>query len=326
MLPTWGNKVVKASWEKTAEVIFNPENARVYGKWIGSRYRNAPNLIWILGGDRDPANVVPVWRAMAAGIKEGDGGRHLITYHPQGGMSSSKSLHKEPWLDFNMLQSSHSRRDVRNDEMVARDYALTPVKPAMDGEPPYENHPVNWKPQENGWFDEYDVRQGAYWALLAGAHGHTYGCHDIWQFVTPERKPVGLARGDWRKSMDLPGAGQMLIVRKLMESRPMLSRVPDQSLIVNDTSGRVRAARGDGYAFVYLPDAQPVTLRIPALGWPRIVAWWYDPRTGESASAASFIVEGDRTFDPPGKKGRGNDWVLVLDDRTRGFAAPGVKK
>src|SRR5436190_6136120 len=52
LLPTWGNKVVQGRTEKRNEVIFNETNARVYGRWIGNRYKSATNLVWILGGDR----------------------------------------------------------------------------------------------------------------------------------------------------------------------------------------------------------------------------------------------------------------------------------
>ncbi|MGD0577627.1 MAG: DUF4038 domain-containing protein, partial [Bryobacteraceae bacterium] len=122
MLPTWGDKVVKM-WGQ-GPVIFNPTNARAYGLFLGRRYRDRPNIIWILGGDRPADGFVPVWREMAAGLREGDGGRHLITYHPSGDSSSSKWLHNEPWLDFNMLQSSHAQRDKANYLMIAHDYNL----------------------------------------------------------------------------------------------------------------------------------------------------------------------------------------------------------
>lgn len=102
--------------------------------------------------------------------------------------------------------------------MVRPDYNRRPAKPVLDGEPRYDNHPVNWKPDELGWFDDYDVRQAAYFALLAGAFGHTYGCQDSWQFVEPGREPVGFARGNWRKSLFLPGAVQMGIAPKFFET------------------------------------------------------------------------------------------------------------
>jgi hypothetical protein len=324
LLPTWGDKVVKA-WG-AGPVIFTPEKARVYGRILGQRYKDRPNIIWILGGDRDPAGVEQVWREMAAGLKEGDGGRHLITFHPQGGQSSGDRLQAEPWLDFNMLQSGHARKDLANYRMIETDYQRVPVKPCTDGEPRYENHPVNWKPEQNGWFDDFDVRQAAYWAVFAGAQGHTYGCHDIWQMKTPVREAVGLARGDWHTSLDLPGAGEMQFVRRLVLSRPYFSRVPDQTLIADapqDGGGHLEATRGEGYAFVYTPLGASIHVALGKISGATVKAWWYDTRTGTASVIGEFANRGTRTFTPPGTPSRGNDWVLVLDDAARGFGAPG---
>ena len=53
MLPTWGDKWNK-KWGAGPE-IFTPENAAMYGEFLGRRYRAKP-IIWILGGDRNPEN------------------------------------------------------------------------------------------------------------------------------------------------------------------------------------------------------------------------------------------------------------------------------
>jgi hypothetical protein len=86
LLPTWGDKVFKNRWGAGPE-IFTPANAKAYGLWIGKRYKNQKNIIWILGGDRNPRDEkdVGIWRAMAAGIEEGVGGQDkaLMTFHPQ---------------------------------------------------------------------------------------------------------------------------------------------------------------------------------------------------------------------------------------------------
>jgi hypothetical protein len=317
LLPTWGDKVV-AIWGKGPE-IFNEKNARSYGEWIGDRYKDRPNILWILGGDRPPENegrdYRPIWRAMAKGIRSKDA-RHLMTYHPWGEHSSSEWLQNESWLDFNMIQSGHRTKDMHNYDWVASDYGLDPVKPTFDGEPAYEDHAVNWDPK-NGWFDDSDVRRGAYWALFAGAHGHTYGCHPIWQMMDKGREPITGARHMWHEVLDLPGAFQMTHVRALMESRPMLERFPDQSLIaVSPGTGRdhVRAARGNAYAFVYVPTGKPVAVQLGKLSGDKVKTSWFDPRTGEFQKIGIFPNEGIREFTPPGQPGIGNDWILVLDD------------
>jgi hypothetical protein len=160
LLPTWGDKVVTMSWGIGPVIFDTPGKARAYGEWIGERFKNRPNIIWILGGDRPPQDAgkdwLPIWRAMAEGIKARDH-RHLMTYYPWGETSSSRWLHQEAWLDFNMIQSGHRTKDMHNYDWIQSDYRRTSVKPTFDGEPAYEDHAVNWNPS-SGWFDEYDVR------------------------------------------------------------------------------------------------------------------------------------------------------------------------
>lgn len=322
MLPTWGDKWNR-KWGQGPE-IFTLENARVYGEFLGRRYREKP-IIWIVGGDRPIETEAhrELMRAMVAGLKAGDGGRHLVTYHPNGGHTSAEWLHDEPWLDFNMLQSGHDyNRDNYN--RIAADYARTPVKPCTDGEPGYEDHPAAFK-AENGYLDDYEVRKFAYWALFAGAHGHTYGCHDIWQMFEPGREPVTAARTPWREALHLPGAGQMQHARRLLESRPFLTRVPDQSLLASDPgtgTDHVQATRGEdgSYAFIYVPSGKPVSVRLHGLSGEELLARWYDPRSGGCQGIATVSREGVREFVPPAE---GPDWVLVLDDAARGHGAPG---
>jgi hypothetical protein len=328
MLPTWGDKWNK-KWGVGPE-IFTPENARAYGEFLGRRYRSRP-IVWILGGDRSPERPehLAVTRALAEGLRAGDGGAHLMTYHPMGGQSSAAYFHGDGWLALNMFQSGHGRRDIPNYQTVAADRARRPTKPVLDGEPRYEDHPVDWKP-ENGWFDEADVRQAAYWAVLAGAAGHTYGDHNVWQMWQPGRAPVSSARTPWREALGHPGAAQMGHLRRLFTSRPFLALEPDQGLLARPAgappdggAGRQAAARArDGaYAFAYTPLGAPLAVRLGALRGPLVRAGWFDPRTGASAPAGTFAARGVRTFAPPGPAGRGRDWVLVLDGGAPGRPA-----
>ena len=124
MLPTWGDKWNK-KWGQGPE-IFTPENARTYGQFLGKRYKDKP-IVWILGGDRPIENDRhrAILRAMAEGLRAGDGGRHLITFHPSGGSGSADWLHDEKWLDFNMCQTGHGFNH-ENYRRIAADYAASP--------------------------------------------------------------------------------------------------------------------------------------------------------------------------------------------------------
>jgi hypothetical protein len=325
LLPTWGDKVDK-KWG-VGPVIFNKENAFKYGEWIGKRYKDFNNIIWINGGDRDGGgNNKVIWDAIGAGVKSVDK-NHLMTFHPWGERSSSEWFQQSRWLDFNMCQTGHGQRSYAiYKRLIVRDYDLTPTKPCFDGEPRYEDHPVGWNPNILGWFDDADIRQAMYWNLFSGGFGHTYGCHPVWQMLTPLREPVGLARHNWYDVLDLPGAWDLIHARRLMESRPFFSRVPDQSMIVPSyfpETDYVVATRGEGYAFVYFPTGWSAVIQLDKIGALIINAYWYDPRNGETKLIETISGKGTRKFTPPAS-GRGNDWVLILDDASVNFRIPGV--
>jgi hypothetical protein len=325
LLPTWGDKFNKR-WGSDSE-IFTSDNARVYGEFLGKRYKNKP-IIWIMGGDRSPENEqhFVIIRAMAEGIRKSVGNTQLFTYHPMGGTNSATYFHQDAWLDMNMFQSGHNRLDIPNYEMTLANYQLSPIKPTVDGEPRYEDHPINWKP-ENGWFEDFDVRQAAYWSMLSGACGHTYGNHNIWQFWQKGRQPISAARTPWREAMDQPGAFEMGLLRSLFESRPWQRLVPDQTMVqVSDsTAKQVRAARADDGSFlmVYLPNAETVKVDLTKLKAKSLVGWWYNPKSGAVAKLGKVRGSGFKEFDPPGEGFRGNDWVLIIDDASKSFPAPG---
>ena len=232
-----------------------------------SAYADRP-IIWILGGDRNiySDGDRSVIEAMALGLRAGDGGRHLITFHPRGPSMSSAYFHTAKWLDFNMSQSSHAARDHDNGLFVAHDYALSPPKPTLDGEPRYERIPVGFYLKGadfNDRFDDYDVRQAAWWAVTAGACGHTYGNNSVWQMWSPKHRPVIGADVPWHEALDDPGAVQMGYVRRLFESHAFQKLRPSGKLIVDGPTSGGAKVRGllaaDGtLAFVYSPRGEPV--------------------------------------------------------------------
>ena len=330
MLPTWGDKVNK-KWGEGPE-IFNPQNARNYGKWLGTRYWDQP-IIWVLGGDRpiESDEQREVWRALAAGLRAGDGGAHLITYHPSGGKSSSRYVHEEEWLDFNMMQSGHRDRNLPNWKMIADDLAFTPPKPTLDGEPCYEDHPVRSVADKSQWFDERDVRKLCYWALFAGACGHTYGTHSIWAMWDGKSKPLVDQRTPWPEAMALPGSTQVGYARRLVESRSWLTRLPDQALLPGEFTEpgvrhcqALRDAAGN-WAMIYTPVPMPFSVNLKTLSGEKLKTWWWDPRKGEAKEGRTIANDrGKANFAPP-QDSEPHDWVLILDDAAKNYPAPGTR-
>lgn len=333
-LPTWGDKWNK-KWGVGPE-IFNPQNAEAYGEWLGRRYKDA-GVIWILGGDRPVENDHhrEIIRAMARGLRRGDGGAHLTTFHPPGGAGSAQWFHAEDWLDFNMRQNGHVAEFTGRYDATRADYDRTPIKPVLDGEPIYEDHPVSFDPNKLGHSIAADVRRPLYWDLFTGGFGHTYGHHSVWQMWVPGRSPINNPLMPWFEAIDQPGAAQMQHAKHLLLSRPFLTRVPDDSVIVTDRvptsvpgAGRYRfvATRDEtgSYAMVYAPVGRAFKVRMDVIKGATVKAWWFNPRDGRATLIGEFPNTGERAFTPP-DPGEHLDWVLVLDDAAKEYPPPGSR-
>ncbi|CAN5480729.1 glycoside hydrolase family 140 protein [soil metagenome] len=302
LLPTWGDYVNFSSWG-TGPQIFDVENGRTYGRFIGTKYREWDNVIWINGGDRSPEGKKDVWRALAVGVREGDDTHErLMTFHPCGARSSAEDFHEEDWLDFNMLQTGHSTPNLDYlARMVRASYDRQPTKPVLDGEPNYENHPVNFN-MINGYFDAGHVRQATYTSVFCGGCGVTYGCHAIWQFAQDRYPPLNYPISHWRYSLDLPGAKEMRHLKDLMLSLPLFDLRPAPELLPDASSYRALATADRSCIAVYVHDGGSLTLRSPVKK-----AEWFDPTTGKRWPAER--TEGH--FAPPSRDGRVTDWVLI---------------
>lgn len=342
LLPTWGSYVTSSAFDGKVDGVFNITNAVSYGRFVGERYGKRPNVIWILGGDKAPSTpeAVAIWRAMAKGITVGAAGREdydavLMTYHTSGPGHVSDYLHEEPWLDFTSAQSSHGDL-VESWRFIVKHWERAPIKPVIDLESSYPDalikaewmpaHLRSTHPSTKPSTDDH-ARRAAYWAVFAGAFGHTYGHNSIWQMYEPPRKPVLSARLTWREALNAPSAAQMGWLRALIESRPTSSRRPDQSLIAGDPGTgeeHMRALRADGSALIYSPTGKPFQVNLEKLAAEQVRASWFHPRTGAMKAAGEFSRTGTQRFTPPGEPGVGNDWVLVMDDAQRAFNAPRI--
>lgn len=327
MLPSWGSY-----WSNTNgdELIFTPTSGWSFGSFLGARYRDN-QIIWILGGDENINNEAErvIVEAMAEGLKEGDQGAHLMTFHPRGPGRSSDYFHDASWLDFNMFQSSHAAHNHDNGLYAKHDYRLNPTKPTLDGEPRYELIPVGFYFQganRQDLFDDYDCRQAAYWSILSGACGHTYGHNSIWQMWSPERSPVLGAAVPWYEAIDHPGAFQMKHLHTLFEARPFHLLAPSSSLLLhgpNEVPAKAALAEDRSFAIVYAPLGEPFIVDQSQIEGALLKASWFDPRYGIAHAIHTGNTKGIQTYTPP-TKGRGHDWILVLEDAGRMMPLLGV--
>jgi hypothetical protein len=270
----------------------NLGNAQTWARWLAQRYKNATNVVWSMY-PHAVAPSEPVIRATVEGLREGDGGAHLITMHPDPSPQSSSFLHAESWLSFNTLQTWNT--DLTNYDMVRADYTKIPAKPAVDGEARYE--------EEDGT-TPLEVRRAGYWASLAGGF-YSYGHGDNW--MSPQT---------WRNWWDTPGASQMKVLGRVFRSIEWWKLVPDQTILVTGIKGDVaaRSAEGD-WILAYLTSDAPVTCKLNRITASNsATGWWIDPLTGARTKIGGFTTSEDHTFSPPHGW---QDAILLLEKQPR---------
>jgi len=335
LLPTWGRAYVTPQFGGAHEE-FTEDEARAYGAFLGNRYRNASNVVWVLGGDAKAQidgydkNQVPVawdrrdvFRAMAEGIARGVTGQTpawdeahpawdavFMTYHPDGDApdNSSSWFHTDPWLDANGVEVWKEVDDVH--VTMLGDYALDdPAKPSLFLEGSYEYGSYR---HECGWVTPVRARRQAYQTFFAGGAGHTYGAGPVWAMRgTGGDYNCGYT---WQQGLTFPGAVQVATVLKtFLLEHDWSTWIPDGRSIsgwVNEGDSLKTAVRSaDGTkVLVYFADNTETTIRntldVAA------EATWFDPRDGSTTAAGQFAAGEDRGMRPPS---RWEDAVLVLD-------------
>lgn len=317
LVPVWGSNIRNGSVTR--------EQAAKYAAWLAERYKNCTNVIWINGGDVKGNDSTAIWDTIGTVIRRISSGQ-LITFHPYGRTQSSMWFQNAAWLDFNMFQSGHRRYDQDtvglcygedNWRYVADDYSKIPIKPTLDGEPSYEGIPQGLHDTTQPRWTAWDVRRYAYWSVFAGAYGFTYGDNAVMQFHKPgDKNPAYGVKETWEEALNDPGATQMRYLRQLMLSRSYFDRVPAQNLIADKQGERydyLISTRGIHYAFIYTCNGRTMDIDLRKMYQRRVKASWYNPRNGRYTKIGTIKPWGIKTFDPPGEKGDGNDWVLVLD-------------
>ena len=321
----WGSQIGKMDERKAA----------AYGKFLGERYKDKPNIIWMIGGDIMGDKGTAAWDALARAIKKADK-QHLMTFHPRGRTTSAWWYNDREWLDFNMFQSGHRRYGQRNGDgdytikenteednwrYVEMSFERKPLKPVIDGEPSYEDIPQGLHDFSAPRWQDYDVRRYAYWAVFAGCFGHTYGHNSIMQFMRPGVLASFGAGKSWWEAMNDPGYQQMKYLKWLMLAMPFTTGESDQQLIAGSNGeryDRVIAIRGEGYALVYNYSGKPVQIDLTRVGGDKKDVWLMNPADG----SLKYLGQYDNTiteFAFDGAYMRGSDRVLVITDSNRHY-------
>jgi hypothetical protein len=275
------------------EVVANgAEGGRAWGDYLGRRFGRFQNIIWCIGGDRNPEEALPGLDQMARGIRAA-GVDNLFTAHVLPEHSPVDVFPEPDWLDLNPTYTY----DIVH-RKLEHDWKRDPVWPFYLIESTYEGE-HNSSPQQ--------IRRQAYWSVLCGGNGHCMGNNPIWPFAA-----------GWQAALDLPGSIAMARWGAFFRALPWADLVPDFSHeIVTAGLGeargldRVTAATTPNrrLTVAYLPVHRPVTVQTGALAGPSLRVEWFEPATGRRLPGGTLAAAGCATLTPPFAE----DAVLTLE-------------
>lgn len=287
---------------------------RSWGQYVGNRYKDYGNIVWVIGGDTDPTPVKEKVQEFAAGILDNDT-NHLFTAHNSPASTALGPWSGEGWLTVNNVYTY----DLTIYQECKTAYDLSPVMPFFMIESKYENSPGT---------SQQRIRQQAYWPALSGAFGHLLGNCPLWglgnsivvswcadQTVT------------WSSAMDEQGSLSMMHFGDLFESRDWHKLIPDFNKDIvtgggaSGSSDYIAAAiTSDNKTIIaYTPVSQTVTVDMSKISGDTAQVRWFNPSDGSTELIGSFETAGLRDFSPKSS----GDWVLLLDDASSDPMDPG---
>lgn len=293
------------------------DNLRAYGRFIGERFGQKDNLIWIMGGDKTPdflSDDMTRYDAMIAEIVSRDRDQ-LATFHA--GAGEHPRIVNRPWrtLDGVYTYGPGQNGPYHHYVRALDSFNATPPQPSILLEGRYENEQT---------YQPWQLRRQAYWAVLSGTSGHAYG-HFYWN-LSDDR--------EWRNQLHRPAFEQLRFLKPLFDTLPWWDLTPDQSHAwVIGGYGAFQSSTDDansgadyvtaGYSadrrvlVAYLPptgaNARAITVDMNRFSAGNIRATWFNPVDGTRRDAGVFANAGSQVFASPGDNGDGwNDWVLML--------------
>jgi len=283
---------------------------RAYGEFLGNRYKNYPNIVWIIGGDTNPFtyNVAGKLEAMVAGIKTYDRADRLFTAH-NGQEPAQAVWTSAAWLNLN---NTYAYGFTTLMDQVASEYNRAGGKPLFHLETAYEH-------EHNS--TSASLRQQAYGTALWGANlGHIFGNCPLWGLGPGTNYPSPFCSQvpDWRNELNSTGSVEFGLYASLIRSRKFWLLEPDHGHTVmtagygSGTTMATTARASDGSSILaYIPNRRQVTIDMTKItdSGGQAACSWYNPRNGQFTSIGTFATAGTRNFTPSAA----GDWVLVID-------------
>jgi hypothetical protein len=264
------------------EVLANGvDGCRAWGEYLARRFGHYDNVIWQLGGDRNPGEATAGLGAIAGALRAA-GVTNLFVSHvlPE---SSALDLPGMDWVDFNL---TYTYEVVHRKVLV--DWHRKPPVPSVLIESSYEG-------EHNA--SALQIRRQAYWSVLCGGNGHVFGNLPIWPFRT-----------GWPEALDLPGSLAMQRFGEFFAALPWTELQPDTDRSIGaDGLGEARgldratvaAIKDRRLAVAYLPVRRDLTIAASALAGETVDVEWVHPASGGRIAGDSFPAADGAVLTPP---------------------------
>lgn len=327
MFPIWGSTL--------RQMNLSILEVKKYAKFLTSYFKQ-DNIIWVLGGDIRGDYSIELFEAFGNELKHLDNER-LVTFHPFGRTGSYLWFNDSKWLDFNMFQSGHRRYDqldVRsmddsswddatfgesNYKYVIKNFSYDIKKPCLDGEPSYEGVVQGLHDHTQPYWEAHHIRRYAYFNVLEGACGHTYGNNAIIQFHRMDEDGKYGVRESWIDALQSPGGAQMQYLKILMESIDFTKGKSNTKLVLNQDirCERISCFTSDSFILCYTYTGRAIKLALSDYKNKKLYGYWVNPENGVKEFIREFMGYNEFDFIPPKRNELANDWILLLSKENR---------
>jgi len=318
-------------WAETLREGNTAEVLASFGRYLGTLFRDASNVLWLAGGDFAPPPRSEGERrhwALLQGIREAGAAQpwagHWNFAH-QGGISTDEVVFAPAMALNGVYQYAHVW------EPVLRAAGVVPPRPVFLLESTYEHESPGSATQP--------FRKAWWWSMLSGGSGVLWGNLFLWTCEASRGDyPASYGHNDgsvssWRAEWNSPGTHQMLYLHGFFEALPWPTlqaagspRHPAELVV----SGQ--RPKEEHIAAAVTPERDLVVAYVAPTGRSTrrfaldlsgmeggACARWYDPTTGAFVHRWLVANPGPEvSFETPGTNASGwNDWALVVEGARR---------
>jgi hypothetical protein len=280
-------------------------DCQAYGAFLGARYKNRPNILWVFGNDYqvETSTINNQYDSFLTGLR-GAGDNHLV--------SIQNNYHKSHSWDYTFW-ASKVQWDCDYSYMVQYDsckigYDHSPTMPSIMWEAAYTGEAYT------GGDVPLTIRKQIGWSLTQGSPGEVMGTQD-WR----------LADSGWSTRLDETVMVGCTNLRAVFEAVQWWTLVPSTTFVTSGAGTRVvasaessvgspdwpaasdyasSAVSADGkLAMVYLPTQRAIAVNTAVLG-SSPTGTWVNASTGATTAAGSLAG----SVTPPSS----GDWVLKI--------------